>query len=464
MRHLSRAVLVTFAWTVCTLLQAYPASSPTLTKVTIQSYWAGYSPFTPRKTDILIEHVDNHYLLTGTFSQRKFGKPQPQQTLPSRNVPAAKVEQLVAALNAPMQPQVDLEAAGLDNARLQQAIDRNWSQASWLAELPKTIQTEAADFRESLKQAGPLAAAVTRGFAASHSDDHPYVAIKAEFQDGSTLSFSSDSQQYLLLPWKRRDGQVTYSAAISDALWQLLPEDATNRSRLDKKIEDGELDELLSGGLAESAGRFRAEAAAGPALRELENHFKVSHPDPTGLIDGKGPYLNAGLQLPDTPANLSLAAHLPLRHGTLIPDRHDIDRLSAALLLVQQSAGLAARINAAPHTLFSMNNGFGWQKFDKRTAEQFVEQMQAMHKLPELTTDPALMHGAVMVLEGELPIYWVVLPDHRSVRWKRYTDAPTITGAMPCASIPMGDESEPGAPSLSDLCEGTVYGVDGTVH
>lgn len=103
---------------------------------------------------------------------------------------------------------------------------------------------------------------------------------------------------------------------------------------------------------------------------------------------------------------------------------------------------------------FYIADNFGWGWLNEQTAAQFVNQMQQMKKLPELRTQPALMRGAVMVEEGMLPIYWVVLADRRSVVWKEASEKPA---AGSCPSIPIADEG----PTDTDICLGRVYGADG---
>lgn len=435
------------------------SSPPAVTRVVIQSYWAGYSPYSPLKTDLLIERQGHGFQLTGTLDRKHFGKAEPVERLPAREVSVAEVAALVRALQAPPRRQLDPSTLGVTLGHIQRNIDQAWEQGQ-TSQLPSAIRTEADAYRHSLQQPGPLAAMLTRGFAARHSDDYPYVAITIELADGSKLTACSDSQQYLMLPWRNGLGQSTYAPDIAHALWALLPGKATNRSRLHGRIQDYELDAMLGEGLGEPVGHLRAEAVAGPALQALESHFKVSNVAPMEMVEGKGPFLDADLRLPDSPANLTLSTRLPLHDGALVAPNHDIQRIETALSLVQATPALSARMKASPSVQFHMNDRFGWAWLDSRTAKQFVQQMRAMRKLPELETDPQLMRGAAMVTEGKAPIYWIVLPDHRAVLWKRFSHAAPAPGAMRCASVPMGDTDEDDA-YLQDLCEGTIFGSDG---
>lgn len=448
-------VLGGFSWTVASRLHAQ--SIPDVARVTVQSHWAGYSPYSPLKTDILVSRRGSGYYLTGTTSRKRFGQPEPTRSFVPRTVSGQTVAQLVALLRAQPQSQVDPAAIGLTDRQVQQAIDREWEEAG-LARLPARIRAEATALRDRLRHPAPLAAILTRGFAASHTDDFPYVAVKVELSDGTTLSICSTSQQPLMLPWKNASGQPTYDAAIPRAVQALLPEGATNRERLSGKITEDELQTLVEEGLTGPVGRLRAEGEAGAALQALLDHFKVGNVMPGTWPDRKGMYLDADLQLPDGPPNLVLSTRLDVRDGALIGSNHDLARIGDALALVQASKAMTARMRAEPLLTFRMQDGWGGERLDQRTREQFVAQMTAMNKLPELRSNPDLMRGAVMVMEGKRPIYWIVLPDRRAVLWKSFggKDAPA---GMPCAGVPFGDDDDD--TYLSDVCQGIVYGAEG---
>ncbi|MDE3073562.1 MAG: hypothetical protein KGJ63_12635, partial [Pseudomonadota bacterium] len=134
--------------------------------------------------------------------------------------------------------------------------------------------------------------------------------------------------------------------------------------------------------------------------------------------------------------------------------------ITHALALALANPALAARIKTTPSQTFQINDHIGGEQLDRQTARQFVQQMQAMHKLPELKSHPELMNGAVMVMEGHDPIYWVVLPDHRAIRWKAFTMTHASIGTKRCASVPIMGDSPNGSP-LTDVCDGSVYGADG---
>jgi len=436
-------------------------SPPEAIRITIQSDWAGFSVDSPLKTGIVLEHQDKRYRLTGT-SSRGYAESKSIKKLPPRYVEAVDVKRLITALRAPAQSQVDLKAIGLNDRKAQDAIEREWLRTG-MTKLPAATRAKADAFRDSQKKREVLASTITRGFDARHTDDAPYVVVKVELSDGSKLTICSTSQQPFMLPWKDASDQVTYNVDIPRAIAALLPDAATNKERLVGRIDEFSLRELVGEGLRNSIGRFRAEAEARPALQALEAHFKVNSADPLPASEDKGARLVADLQLPGAPTNLVLSARLALRDGALIESEHDIARIAAALTLAESAPALATRMKARPSSTFRMNDRFGWEWLNQKTANQFVQQMQAMHKLPELGNHPDLMNNAVMVLEGDNPSYWIVLPDHRAVLWKSFTKEEASAGTMRCASVPMGmdDDDDKDDSFLTDLCQGIVYGSDG---
>ena len=216
---------------------------------------------------------------------------------------------------------------------------------------------------------------------------------------------------------------------------------------------------MLGFGLQVEKERFDVEAQAPAALRLLDARFKVLE---VSLVSWDGRHLDVDLQLPDGPRNLVLSTRLALTGPSLASVR-DIDRITQQLALAQSSPALAARMKANAGSDFRIEDASGWTWLNDRTASQFVKQMQSMQKLPELKTNPALMHDAVMVVEEGKPIFWIVLSDRRAVRWKEYSSEPGPLGGTPCEAIPSANDKL-GVSNMLDTCIGEVYGTDGRVQ
>jgi hypothetical protein len=424
-------------------------------EIRIKSGWAGLSPESPLVADLVLKPSEDGYTMTGT--NRRAGK---LAAMAPVEVPVGDVENLVAAVKEPLQAEFAIADLGRTDEDVQAQVDSAMELDEAIEESPASAGKLRA-YRESLRRPDMLAKALTAGFRSFHTDDYPRVEIEITLADGSTLVASSESQQYLMLPWAREGEAASYSPAISNALWKLLPEGATNRDRLKGPIDDFELNELIEAGLYDPLSRITAEAAAGGALAELEKTFTVEKArvqKPFAAV-GLGKVLFATLRLPSGPTNLGMQVRLPLQGTALKTPEDDVERIRAALLLAQSAPGMSARMREHPQEEFRMADRFGYAWLNERTANQFIEQMKELDKLGQLGDDPDLLRGAVMVEEGKAPIYWIVLADGRSVRWKEFTDAAATTDTIRCDSIPTGEDDVDEIMKLreDDLCVGEIF-------
>ncbi|WP_281851456.1 hypothetical protein [Dyella sp. GSA-30] len=447
-----RGSLMLLGWFGATV--AMGADAPQATRVVIESDWGGLSPDMPLLTHIAIERRGDTYELSGGQSKHHLGKPQPEQPFPLQAIPAAAIQRLVAAMQAPPQSQIDLTVLRPAVDKVQAQIDQMFTEID-LPDPPPMFHEKMAAWRETLRSPDTLSKALTKGFGARYSDDYPFIKVDVTLSDGSMLSARSGSQQYLMLPWKRAGSGPTYSAELSGAIDALLPAEATNKERLEGPISPDSLDVLLDFGLESDASRLLAEAGAPDALRLLESRFEVKDVE---VVNWHGRHIAATLKLPGGPANLTLATRLLLSQ-TALADSHEVDRIQQQLTLAQTSPGMAAQMQAKPNTDFLIQDNFGWAWLNKKTVDQFVQQMRAMRKLPELKTDPSLMQGAVMITEGQSPVYWIVLSDGRAVRWKEYASSKDIKKSERCEGILHDDDDPPSLP-ITDRCLGDVYEID----
>lgn len=427
---------------------------PKVERVVIDSRWGGLNPEMPFHAHIVIERVADGYRLTGGHSKGRYGKPLPEQAFPAQTIAPQQVARLADAMGAPSQPLVDLRD-------LEPAIDdvqRDIDDVLKEAKLPKAstgLGEEVLAWRQSLRNPRVLAETVTKGFGATHTDDGPFVDVEVTQSDGTKLTAQSRSQQYLMLPWINAQGERTYATGISHALDDLLPKGTINKERLENTQGGSNLDEMLDFALSVPVERFQAESEAPYAVHVLDDNFRIISVS-IDSWDGR-PYLQADLQLRDGPPNLRLSTRLPL-NGKSIANKSDIARIRQMLQLVESSPALESHIKSTPKVDFYIFDGYGWGWLNEQTAEQFINQMQQQKKLPELRAQSSLMRGAVMVEEGDSPIYWIVLTDRRSVIWKEAVSNSDKSAAGSCASIPIADS---GPVDINDICIGKVYGADG---
>lgn len=427
---------------------------PVAERIVIESTWAGLNPEMPFHTRIVIEKDGAAYRLTGGHNKSHYTKPLPEQAFPAQAIAPQQVARLVDALEAPVQPSIDLRDMAPAIDHVQRQIDDVLEEAK--ISTPSTgLGAKVLAWRENLRNPRVLAETLTKGFDVTHTDDAPLINVEVTLSNGMKLTAKSRSQHYLMLPWANAQGNLTYSANISHALHALLPNEATNKKRLEGTLDDSELENMLDYALIEPIERLQAESEVPSAVRALDENFKVLS---VSFESWKGrPHLQADLQLPNGPTNLFLSTRLPLT-GKLIANQSDIPRVRQMLELVASSPALGKHIRSMPNVDFHISDDFGWVWLNPRTVAQFLNQMQQMKKLPELRSRPSLMRGAVLVEEGDLPVYWIVLADRRSVIWKQAAPTANKSTGGSCASIPMADSDPVG---VNDLCLGTVYGVDG---
>lgn len=443
-------------------LHAQATSTAAVTRVEIESFWGGLNPDAPFRTVLVIEQTADGYRWSGTESKSR-GDREKKQTYPGGAVPANAVERLREAMTAAPRARVDLQTLQPAIADVQALIDHQF------AELRESNSDNAAldarslqALRDQLRHADTLADVLTDGFGEHHFDDYPHVGIDMTLADGTKLTAGSGAQQALMLPWQTASGALTYAVDLPKAVAALLPAEATNRERLDGAVDESWLEALLRAGLAPRFSRLQVQSNAPDALRALSAQLKVTE---VSLVSLNGPQIDATMHLQGGPSNLQVDARLPLA-GTRLKDETSAVHLRQMLELVASSPALQKRMLQYPQRDFRVRYGYIAAWPSKKLVKQFIDQMQAMNKLAALGTSAPSLHDAVMVEEGQSPIYWVVLPDRRAVWWKEFDASENATDGMRCASTPSNydedDEEESDAP-LNDLCRGLIYQADGSL-
>lgn len=222
-------------------------------KVVIESNWAGLSPDGPFHSRIVIDRVGPTYRLTGSHGNGKRRENEQGVEVPfaARSIPTADVEKLRDAMSAPLLLHVELATLEPEVKHVQRDIDQFLKEADlsgYSAERQQAIRA----WRTTLRQPEVLRFVLTAGFEATRYDDYPSMRVELTLSDGSVLVATSDSQQYLMLPWTIGNG-ATYSPALSRTLALLLPDDATNKQRLTGKVSDIEFQAILDHGVGEDA-------------------------------------------------------------------------------------------------------------------------------------------------------------------------------------------------------------------
>lgn len=455
------------AWLCCFLLPMHAAlakasDDPRVKTVRIESKWMGLNPMAPFETTLTIDVRGSSYRMQGTISH--FDRPPPgkgervrKEKPVDMDIAPSIVTSLLHALLAPTQANVTSSSLGVSDDMIQQAIDKQWKDAE-LDRLPSAVHAIVERARTSLRAPAALQLVLSDGLQYRRYDDYPYVSITLVLDDGHSLHTHSGHQLFRMLPWSLDGGRTTWNPALPEAIAALLPDGSANRTRLNEPTAESQLEELLGNGLADTVSRLRTEAFAMPAWKALRQHFVVESVATDGAHHRAATQLDVTLRRGDSPRNLSLDARLRLIDGALA-QQGTIQDLDARLRLAQGSQILARRMATSPDTPFRMRLGYPDTVPSRRLWNQFVDQMHMMKRLSDVTRDSALRRPAVLVEEGSNPIYWVVLPDGRTVRWKEATGSARAQ-TQPCQAVPMYGEIPP-IESVSDQCEGVVYNARG---
>lgn len=440
------------------------ATEPAVTRIVIDDDWGGLNPTSPHRSHWVIEPHGSGYVIYGTKSQRRMATQangswteEPDVTnIAAQPVAGAAVDALVRALRAPPQDTIDPVVFGTDIDHAGKTIDEMVKKLTALNP-PPALRQRILAWGNSLRQGHPLAEAITVGVTTSfHTDDSPRTRVETDFADGSTLVFSSGSQNLLLLPWSDAFGHKSYSAAIPKALAEVLPPTSTNRKRLAAEPSEDELDDYLEKGMGNDYARFQVQIVAPKAYAALASRFTIVEINP---VDTPSDPLFVNVSLPGGPSNLILGTQLAIE-GQALAKPSDLDGMMTALNTAATATGLHQAMLASPKDDFRIEHGVDMPSFQAGTKKQFIEQMAEAHKLPELAKHPQLLDGAVLVTQGDDPTYWVALHDRRAVVWKRYVGSTPSPGRPLCANVPASEESF-GSLGNSDECIGKVYDAAG---
>lgn len=430
---------------------AHAAQPPS--RVMIDSRWDGMRPDAPLETKVTLLPEGDHYRVTiATSSSREKGFPATSRAT------TAVVERLIEALEAPPQPQVVLDQLGLDPQEVSRLIEKTIKADKSLQTTPERRARMEALIKSS-QTPSAMAQVIADSLGFNIVDSNPSVHIKAEFANGRTLSASSTSGSAMMLPWKLGAAK-TYSPEIAEIVSKLLPSGSVNQELLSRKFTAaGVLESSVATGLHAQMDRLRVENEAPVALHALATRFEVIDPSFLAPFKGDGPQLQTELRSRSGPRNLVMFARLRLDGGHLLDQEKTMKYLVEQFRVVNAAKTLSDRIRASPSREFRMvyRIGFppGW--LNAEISAEFVHDMQALHKLPELKTNPALMKGAALVTEGLA--FWIALPDHRTVLWKKsYDDTPASHETMRCGRI-LDSEGKVYL-DKPDLCIGKIFAAN----
>lgn len=177
--------------------------------MTIQDNWMGLSEDAPLKAEWTIDATRDGYRLHGKASKndaeaiRKEGKDRRKVTASADTpVPAASVDALLSAMQAPAQDHLDVINMAVNQDAAQAYLDKRAAllQANMTA---PALATRIATWRKGLHDPVALGKVLASGLKRSyHTDDYPNFSVTVTMSDGSKLVACSSSQNAMMLPWE----------------------------------------------------------------------------------------------------------------------------------------------------------------------------------------------------------------------------------------------------------------------
>jgi hypothetical protein len=261
----------------------------------------------------------------------------------------------------------------------------------------------------------------------------PYVQIVVTFEDSSSLKAASTSQFPFLLPWhvagKNADA-IAYNAAISRALAALMPQNATNRTRLSGETLANVLADAVFPQVEHQAQMLDLEAKTGGTFAALRSRYTLESAsiNTYGDPEVRVPEAKA-VQAPEE-ANLTLllrAPDLPFQDevtlqyldgnvvGTdkFLQDGPQFEKLVASVPWLRQYA------QEHPKVRLRLSY-FRGVSFSDSAMKVFAADMQAIGRdkwIPEAESTKDRI--AVLVAGfGAEESDWLVFPDRHMILWR----------------------------------------------
>jgi hypothetical protein len=369
---------------------------------------------------------------TPAASELTIAKQGSKFRLGHRSVDPELLRTLVTALKEPDIPELNLANLGLTQEWLVKNHEGPLSRSQGGPEV--RAQNQQALYRERFEDPtfiSPLLSRVYRsGF---HTDDYPSVNVRLTFEDGSTATVSSNSQQPFMLPWKVELGgatHITYNANISRALAAILPKKTVNRPRISG---EGLLDVLrttVERALEPELNLLDADNRATAALAELRRHYTVveseinefHHPEYGTEWSGNQPHetnLHAALTRPDLPTNVTEALVLGYKDGKvegLDAFLGSVNKYESLVLVVPWLADYVREHDKVPARISYVHNA----SFGDKALMVFTSDMRALGR-DDLVREVTIKQSEITLLITGMTYaesYWLIFPDKHMILWR----------------------------------------------
>lgn len=409
----SLAQKLAFAVSLLLLLPLWTlAQAAEPTQIRIVSAWGGMGP--SKRFDLLITRKGNDYYANG------------------KKVDGGLVTNLVAALEAPVIPEVDLTNLGLTQEWLDANAEkgvRDYADFYYTVAAPNL----QALYLNTFKDAAFMKRFVPSLYRGWWTDDYPVVEVEVTKANGSKLVAHTEGQQLFMLPWEvTNDGQKTktYNADIARAIVPFLTKKTVNRDRLAGEGLPRVLAQALMLALRDDWDALDAENKAGKYLQVLRQTFEVEHAEvnPYHNVDFGDEWINGKtgadnlqvrLKRKDLPDNLKIGLVLPFKNGAVEGVDTFVGSVDRYLNLIRSVPWLDTFIRSESKDYFELRY-VGDRSFSEKAMQIFAADMRLQNKESLVKEVEAVQKDVSLLLTGWKYNwdYWIILPDKRVILWR----------------------------------------------
>jgi len=346
-----------------------------------------------------------------------------------RPVETARVQALVAALEAPRIAKPDMENLGVTPA---------WLKAHVASQHPRgrtqgmeTTANQRELFTNSFTNTELIAKVIPRLFTFTRFDDYPFTKVAVVFEDGSKLIAESHSYYVYMLPWNLDEQKgESYNAEISRAVSALLPSRTANKERLAGDDFLAELVDAVMRSIETEWNLRGSEERAGDALRALRRSYDVTaaeigpwhHPEyGTATYKGEPEEMNVHVTVRKStfPPNVSDALVLRYVKGNVegveeflkAAGKYEDLALSVPWLneFIKEHPKVPVRISYV-HNL----------SFGEKALRTFAADMKARGREDLVEPVQAQQSQITLLIIGRTyaESYWLVFPDKHMMLWR----------------------------------------------